>query len=522
VADLAGAAAMLSAPSTTSQSPSCGLHRAVSIAGWRVIAHGDFARTCSTVCDPIVSTRLGSRNIFFVTDPQLFFDASSVQHGAFSNRQDEGKGDGGIVGAVGADWKRRREVLRFIQSRDALISLAAPSIGLALREVNSLSNGHRPADMFLALPAQKLQWSKALLNRALHDVVLSARPPAPQPAPIKQRHRRLRTRIVRASRLPALSLLLEQVVAVARGVGFFELAQLYTSRSRKIERKATRLARVSSDAGRDAAHNWLDAQVRSRWKAARGETGSDSLVSKQAPPVDLLDALLRSTAPIERVGAGAATDAGPEASSCPLSTLAAPAPASEPTADLELEEVIGVLRDVLTAGTETTASTLSTAMSLLEIYPEVADQVLHEARTAGLQDPSDEALVAALSRPAALTYTRAVLMETARLFPAAPLLLRVANDDTTLGGRDVPAGSGIVTSTSQIGRDASCWDRPDDFIPGRFVPNDPAYRSAEASRAYLAFGAGPRSCIGQQLSLALATLALAHTVAAAGEAGHEF
>ena len=47
----------------------------------------------------------------------------------------------------------------------------------------------------------------------------------------------------------------------------------------------------------------------------------------------------------------------------------------------------------------------------------------------------------------------------------------------------------------------------------------PRYCGAEAARAYLPFGTGPRSCVGQQLALAVATLVLTHMMAEAEEQG---
>ena len=63
-------------------------------------------------------------------------------------------------------------------------------------------------------------------------------------------------------------------------------------------------------------------------------------------------------------------------------------------------------------------------------------------------------------------------MEAARLFPAAPLILRVALRDTQLGGVEVPEGSGLVASTALLGRGEE-WDDPGDFLPERFIDGHP-------------------------------------------------
>ncbi|KOO34968.1 serine threonine protein kinase 1 ctr1 [Chrysochromulina tobinii] len=60
------------------------------------------------------------------------------------------------------------------------------------------------------------------------------------------------------------------------------------------------------------------------------------------------------------------------------------------------------------------------------------------------------------------------------------------------------------------------WEAPNAFMPERFVDgHEPQERGAQAARAQLAsFGSGPRSCVGQQLALTLASLTLAHMMAA--------
>ena len=197
----------------------------------------------------------------------------------------------------------------------------------------------------------------------------------------------------------------------------------------------------------------------------------------------------------------------------------------QPPRSLGAEEARDVLLDVLTAGGDTTSSTLSTAALLLAKHSAAANRVASEAAAVflGTRDGGEEdlaaAMAAAVAQPAALAYTRAVLMEATRLYPAAPLLLRVALSDTTLGGVAVPRGSGVVASTAQLCRHPAAWEEPDAFVPERFLTGDARHRSADAAKAYVAFGAGPRSCIGQQLALTIASLALAWMVNAADEEG---
>ena len=99
------------------------------------------------------------------------------------------------------------------------------------------------------------------------------------------------------------------------------------------------------------------------------------------------------------------------------------------------------------------------------------------------------------------------------------LLLRVALRDTTLDGVTIPQGSGLIASTAQLNQHPSAWQAAEDFLPERFIPGSPFYRDADAAKAYLSFGTGPRSCVGQQLAITVASLALAYVAADAAMQG---
>jgi cytochrome P450 len=55
-------------------------------------------------------------------------------------------------------------------------------------------------------------------------------------------------------------------------------------------------------------------------------------------------------------------------------------------------------------------------------------------------------------------------------------------------------------------RDPDLWDRPLEFDPDRFSPQNALGRDRWQ---YIPFGAGPRSCIGDHFAMLKATLALA-------------
>lgn len=59
----------------------------------------------------------------------------------------------------------------------------------------------------------------------------------------------------------------------------------------------------------------------------------------------------------------------------------------------------------------------------------------------------------------------------------------------------IPAGSHVLFSPYTIHRNANEYDRPTEFDPDRWPADSPVARSA-----YIPFGAGNRSCIGESLA----------------------
>ncbi|MBY8870758.1 cytochrome P450 [Micromonospora sp. PLK6-60] len=155
---------------------------------------------------------------------------------------------------------------------------------------------------------------------------------------------------------------------------------------------------------------------------------------------------------------------------------------------------------LLLAGHETTASTLSWTLHLLDRHPAVWERVHAEAvETLGDRLPG----YADLSR---LTYTNAVIQEAMRLYPPVWLLPRLAVHSDVVGGYRVPAGADVLISPYTLHRDRRFWDRPDQFEPDRFAPG----ASTDRPRyAYIPFGAGPRFCVGNNLGMLEAVLVLA-------------
>src|SRR5690606_32360312 len=105
-----------------------------------------------------------------------------------------------------------------------------------------------------------------------------------------------------------------------------------------------------------------------------------------------------------------------------------------------------------------------------------------------------------------LDLTQRCLLEAMRLHPPAYITSRAATVDTTIAGFDIPAGTVVSPVFAELHRNEAHWQDPDRFDPDRFLPEVVEERDRYA---YLPFGGGPRSCIGEHFAVLEATLALA-------------
>jgi cytochrome P450 len=167
---------------------------------------------------------------------------------------------------------------------------------------------------------------------------------------------------------------------------------------------------------------------------------------------------------------------------------------------------VNIRQQVITfivAGHETTSGALSFALYYLTQNPEVLARA--KAEVDALWGTSDNP-EPAYGDIAKLRYVRAVLDEALRLWPTAPGYLRVARNDTVLGGRYlIKKGQWVLVVLPLVQRDPQVWSNPEDFDPDRFAPGQMKGRA----HAYKPFGVGQRACIGRQFALHESVLTLA-------------
>ncbi|KAG8099087.1 hypothetical protein GUJ93_ZPchr0013g37471 [Zizania palustris] len=154
--------------------------------------------------------------------------------------------------------------------------------------------------------------------------------------------------------------------------------------------------------------------------------------------------------------------------------------------------VVDNCKNIYFAGYESTAVTASWCMMLLALHPEWQDRVRDEAQEACACGRTPD--FPALQKMKNLTM---VIQETLRLYPAGAVVSRQALRELSLGGVRVPKGVNIYVPVSTVHLDTALWGADaHEFDPGRFADARPPLH------AYLPFGAGARTCLGQTFAIA--------------------
>ncbi|KAK4852276.1 hypothetical protein QYF36_022590 [Acer negundo] len=107
-----------------------------------------------------------------------------------------------------------------------------------------------------------------------------------------------------------------------------------------------------------------------------------------------------------------------------------------------------------------------------------------------------------------LKFLKAVIKETLRLHPSAPLLLPRENTKSCqINGYEIPAKTRTIVNAWAVARDPKYWTEAEKFIPERFLDSPLDYKGTNF--AYIPFGAGRRICPGLQFALPNIELPLA-------------
>jgi enediyne biosynthesis protein E7 len=165
---------------------------------------------------------------------------------------------------------------------------------------------------------------------------------------------------------------------------------------------------------------------------------------------------------------------------------------------MSAETLLGECKALVIGGTDTTSGTMLWLLHLLQDRPDVVQKVIAEADTA-LVD-GQEVTMETFDK---LKYTRQVVNEVMRMRPVGWVNGRTTKAEDEIGGYRIPANVDVMFPTQTLHMDPRFWDEPQAFKPERWEqPNG----GASHRFAFMAFGAGPRVCLGEQFALTEAAL----------------
>ncbi|KAL5537516.1 hypothetical protein UlMin_046218 [Ulmus minor] len=177
--------------------------------------------------------------------------------------------------------------------------------------------------------------------------------------------------------------------------------------------------------------------------------------------------------------------------------------ASPSSSNITAHDIVEECKSFFFAGKQTTSNLLTWTTILLAMHPQwqvrARDELL---RVCGARDiPTKDDVVK-------LKTLSMILNESLRLYPPIIATIRRAKTDVELGSYKIPRGTELLIPIIAVHHEKATWGNDaNEFNPARFAEG--VARAAKHPLAFVPFGLGVRTCIGQNLAILHAKLALA-------------
>lgn len=149
---------------------------------------------------------------------------------------------------------------------------------------------------------------------------------------------------------------------------------------------------------------------------------------------------------------------------------------------LKWNDVLMLCMEIFLGGIDATATTLAMTLHSLSINEDVQDMARESIQTDSL------------------TYLRACLKETLRMYPTAGANSRYISENAVIGGFQVPAGTLVSAFSSATSLSDQYFTSANKYLPQRWLREN--RRESEIHPfASLPFGHGPRMCPGHYLAM---------------------
>ncbi|XP_041528203.1 cytochrome P450 2D20-like [Microtus oregoni] len=152
-----------------------------------------------------------------------------------------------------------------------------------------------------------------------------------------------------------------------------------------------------------------------------------------------------------------------------------------------------VVSDLFIAGMVTTSATLSWALLLMILHPDVQGRVQQE-----IYEVIGQARHPEMADQARMPYTNAVIHEVQRFSDLVPVNIpHMTSRDIEVQGFLIPKGTTLLTNLSSVMKDETVWEKPLRFHPEHFLDAQGRFVKHEA---FMPFSAGRRACLGEPLA----------------------
>uniref|UniRef100_A0A7N0VHZ9 Cytochrome P450 n=1 Tax=Kalanchoe fedtschenkoi TaxID=63787 RepID=A0A7N0VHZ9_KALFE len=158
--------------------------------------------------------------------------------------------------------------------------------------------------------------------------------------------------------------------------------------------------------------------------------------------------------------------------------------------------------NLLSAGRDTTSTTLTWFFWLVSANPSVETKIREEIKAAFQMEDGDPWRFPSYQRLNKLPYLHAALCETLRLYPPLPYNHKASvSPDILPSGHAVREKTGVIISMYAMGRMEELWGADcREFKPERWISEKGSIAGDVPSYKLNVFGAGPRACLGREVA----------------------
>jgi len=169
------------------------------------------------------------------------------------------------------------------------------------------------------------------------------------------------------------------------------------------------------------------------------------------------------------------------------------------TKGLTHREIIGNSFIMLIAGYDTTTQSLNFLLYHLATSPDVQEKLREEIQ-ASVERHEGKITYDTIND---VKYLNQCINESLRMYPVAPLNMRICENDVNIKGVEIKKGTQVHIPAYGLAYAEDHWDEPKRFNPDRMED-----MSRIDPMVFQPFGAGPRNCIGMRFALMTMKLAI--------------